>query len=784
MRIRSVRLCTTVLLLTAAIVVAMTAAAFAAPAEPTLGLAALQAKLDASPTGSVQGYFKTVLKGSRIETIPVEVLSVTDEIDPAKALILFQAKGEKIAAIGGIASGMSGSPIYIDDEGVDKVIGAVSYGEAMSLGGTGLATPIEAMLRIQTAYAPRVSSLSSPVLVSGRLVDSIATGPGSYKFAAASGTFVGTPLAEVFVGGIRPRSALYAKIATQLEKSGVKVASIASPLSAGGSSFTTELEPGAAVGSLVARGAMWVGGFGTVTYVDGDTVLAYGHPALLQGATSMYLTNVWVTGVWPSAYSPYKMGYPTAVRGTFTQDRSAGVMGVTGELPAETPVFSRATDADSGSEAADVTYLTSSLLDSGESQSYVYGAASTAAAKLYDADHTPGSADTTTTVVVESAGETYTVVMTNVVDSSYDVVSALAWDADEAVYQLLSVLSEGIEHPHFVSVSLDARITTGRRAARIVDVNTLEPLHEGDNRVRVSLLAYGMSATQTVDATLTIPEGTALDGVLSAAPGLESSDDEFADEPQSRQSVSQIASSLNAMLPGNSLTVAFEPADDFESDAETEPVTSSVVVPWVTSGEAETELGMLTAYTSSITYGDDAYLYGEVYGPADEVEISIYGTPVDSEDESLLATTTAFVDDEGELVYEAFVSGLEGNTELRVHMDAGDGYTPADAFVFQKVRASVGLSSSMRTIWWRLPITFTARIEPGDVSGSVKFQYYDARRKTWRTIATKSVRPGTYAAKASVRWIPPRGKTKVRAVYGGSFELASGKSSSVTVTRH
>ena len=43
---------------------------------------------------------------------------------------------------------MSGSPIYVVDDGVAKLIGALSYGHVFTLGGTGLATPIEYMAAI------------------------------------------------------------------------------------------------------------------------------------------------------------------------------------------------------------------------------------------------------------------------------------------------------------------------------------------------------------------------------------------------------------------------------------------------------------------------------------------------------------------------------------------------------------------------------------------------------------------------------------------------------------
>ena len=99
------------------------AAAPAAPPEPTLTVAQLQALLDASPGGTLEGYFKTVLKGSDIVQIPVTVKSTVPYSIPEGSLILFQAKGPAIEEIGGIAHGMSGSPLYVVGQGGDTLVG-------------------------------------------------------------------------------------------------------------------------------------------------------------------------------------------------------------------------------------------------------------------------------------------------------------------------------------------------------------------------------------------------------------------------------------------------------------------------------------------------------------------------------------------------------------------------------------------------------------------------------------------------------------------------------------
>jgi len=142
------------LLCALALALAAATPATAAPDEPTLTVAELQALLDASPGGTVDGYFKTVLKGSEIVRIPVTVQATVPYSIPEGSLVLFQARGPAIEAIGGIAHGMSGSPLYVDDGGVDALVGAVAYGDIFTKGYLGLATPVEYMAAMEDTFLP------------------------------------------------------------------------------------------------------------------------------------------------------------------------------------------------------------------------------------------------------------------------------------------------------------------------------------------------------------------------------------------------------------------------------------------------------------------------------------------------------------------------------------------------------------------------------------------------------------------------------------------------------
>lgn len=782
--------------------------AFAATGDPTLGLTALQEKLDAAPGGSIHGYFKTVVKGSQIVTIPVEVLGLTGDTS-ASSLILFEASGPLMDKFGGIVAGMSGSPVYVSDDGVDKVIGAVSYGDIFTLSGTGLATPIESMLQLLTDFAPRVQKLSSPVITSGRVVDRVIVSahPEKLSAAAASGSFVARPLAPAFIGGLNPATKAYKKLAALLTARGMNVMQLGSPLSAGASSFSTELVPGAAIGELASRGDMWIGGLGTVTYADGDNVLAFGHPMFQTGVASAYMTNVWITGVWPSSYWPYKLGYPSAIQGAITQDRSAGVMGALGPLPVEAPVTSEVIDTDNGHEATSSVWFASKMFDDGSLWGAAGSAASVAGYKLFDQYPIPGSADTTVTVVVNDGTRDYTVTMRNMFDDGGDLPYAAASDADYAVSALTGVLSDGLETPHIVSVDLQASLTSNRRNAAVARVDALAPLQWGDNRVRVSLLAHGIEPTQTIDTTITIPEGTPLTGTLTATSVSAAADDwseggsftitsdgmiTFIPSMPSRAHVADIVKDLNESRPNNLLSVTFTPSSGDSSDSgdgesipgsgdeTTLSVEATAVTPWVLNGSATSEVTVIDATADPVTYGDDAWVSGEISGPTKPVEVKIYGMPAGTFTEELLATGEAEMID-GTLMFEIPVSGLTSNTELRVAVDGGLGYTPAETWVDVSVRGRISLSASPRTVWRGSWVVFTAKVAPRNATGSVRFQWYDTHHKKWRSLITKTLAHTSTTAKASCMWRPDRGTWKVRAIYGGNSRLDGKTSSTVTI---
>ena len=74
--------------------------------------------------------------------------------------------------------------------------------------------------------------------------------------------------------------------------------------------------------SLVT-GDLKLGAIGTVTYVDGNQMLAFGHPFMSRGSTGYFMHNSYIFTVIPSKNIPFKLGSVGAEIGTVNQDRVA-----------------------------------------------------------------------------------------------------------------------------------------------------------------------------------------------------------------------------------------------------------------------------------------------------------------------------------------------------------------------------------------------------------------------------------------------------------------------------
>jgi hypothetical protein len=95
------------------------------------------------------------------------------------------------------------------------------------------------------------------------------------------------------------------------------------------------------VSAELVRGDLDVSANGTVTYVDGDKVYAFGHPFLSVGPLDLPMSNAYIISSLAKLDSSSKVAVPVDVVGAFRQDRATGILGNMSDKPAMIPITLR-----------------------------------------------------------------------------------------------------------------------------------------------------------------------------------------------------------------------------------------------------------------------------------------------------------------------------------------------------------------------------------------------------------------------------------------------------------
>lgn len=294
----------------------------------------------------MEGIGKTVIQGTEIVPFQVKIMGVVKGHGGKGDLILVRVGGKPIEETGGIAQGMSGSPVYING----KLIGAIGYGWELADHKLGLVTPIADMLKILKIQEKQRTILDKPIQIEDKKIKQvfILDRPASsqeIKTAFQQGTVLMTPVkTPLLVSGIQGRA--FKQLQEKLRPLNLEV------MTGGGVATSqkanAELKPGSALGVQMVRGNVEIGAIGTVTYVENNNLLAFGHPFLNKGLVNLPLTTAYIHKTVPSIVAPFKLGSPLKMVGRITQDRSVGIAGELGKYPPLTLVRIEITDKDLG----------------------------------------------------------------------------------------------------------------------------------------------------------------------------------------------------------------------------------------------------------------------------------------------------------------------------------------------------------------------------------------------------------------------------------------------------
>jgi hypothetical protein len=294
----------------------------------------------------MKGYGLTVFEGTKVEKFDVEILGVLNNIGPDQNLILAKVDHPVIARAGVIA-GMSGSPIFIDG----KVIGALAYSWQFSKEPVAGITPIEEMLSIGgRVRAPQGASPAgaTPRMSANEMLGAISKLDTNAAFEKLIKDMAPVPASTT--GGVRrialpmSVSSFSAETIQRFSPYFEQLGFVAVPSGTASTSTSTTapkktmFAPGDPVGAVLLTGDFNVAASGTVTYLDGDHVYAFGHPFLDMGEINFPMATSEVVTVLPSLANSFKFSNTGPIVGVLQQDRAAGIMGTLGAKPDMIPV--------------------------------------------------------------------------------------------------------------------------------------------------------------------------------------------------------------------------------------------------------------------------------------------------------------------------------------------------------------------------------------------------------------------------------------------------------------
>ena len=247
-------------------------------------------------------FMRTEFANGQLADLEMTFIQVVDDFLPPMPVYMVEASDPVLIQLGGIAKGMSGSPIF-NEQGT---WGAIAYGfnSQDSPPYYFFATPIEWVIgdkgaipltkRIATWRGSGISPLIIPLL-----------GTGFNRISQSNDPSL---LSEVMAAG-----------KTQQHQS--------------------SFEAGRPLTVALMLGEVTAAGLGTISYVDGNRIYGFGHPMFGVGAVELPIIEAVVLGPISNLSAPFKFATlnPT-VRGTLTEDRLPAVRGVLGEGPELIPV--------------------------------------------------------------------------------------------------------------------------------------------------------------------------------------------------------------------------------------------------------------------------------------------------------------------------------------------------------------------------------------------------------------------------------------------------------------
>lgn len=443
----------------------------------------------------MRGYGKTVVSGVTIENFDVEVIDVMKNMGSTGGdLILVRLSGDVIKRTGGVAQGMSGSPVFFDG----RLAGAVAFGWSFSDPNICMLTPISEMLKISNDMRTDLARHESAVKIDDDKQDNSENEERSqessesnvndvvydqklndedqdilnnqnvvngeeYNFIEKRGSFH-----TLFPKGTSLMASGFSERGLEVIRRELNDYDVV-PYSVGSAPYDVNnvpLEPGSALSVEVVRGEVSLGAIGTVTWVDDDEVLAFGHPFTKRGSVSYFLSNAWTFTTVPSINSSFKVGAPGNLVGSILQDRGSGVAGKIGIYPKVVPIIVTVND---GIRSVTNTSNVQIIQDDNLTPVLAYASVISIIDRTMDRNG-EGTAKVKFTIRAQNLPDGKEVTRENMFYSSSNIGQNLA---DEMAIGLYLLSSNRFQKVEFTDVTIDIDITDKREIATILSARPL-----------------------------------------------------------------------------------------------------------------------------------------------------------------------------------------------------------------------------------------------------------------------------------------------------------------------
>ncbi|HEY5934374.1 MAG TPA: SpoIVB peptidase S55 domain-containing protein, partial [Kofleriaceae bacterium] len=280
------------------------------------------------------GYGMTTFVGSTPEKFTFEIISVMRNYMPKMDLILVKSSDPKLQ-LPGVWRGMSGSPLFIDG----KLVCAFSYAWSFNKQVMGGCTPIDYMKKEGDTIRRKATFVNgpngtkivqqttasmedwrrlTPRVDAAAALEALGPAKKSWLLSAPLPPAVKQPApyeGQAMTASV-PLSVAGFSAPAFNALAGVFADSNLTPIRAGGTGGSSaETGPkqftlGGPISVVLARGDMAMAGTGTVTHIDGNKVLAFGHPMFKAGEIYMPVSTAKVHTVVASAQFPYVLASP------------------------------------------------------------------------------------------------------------------------------------------------------------------------------------------------------------------------------------------------------------------------------------------------------------------------------------------------------------------------------------------------------------------------------------------------------------------------------------------